>query len=598
MNVRLPDAFIVTSDAFRAIPGVQKLQEQIESHLEIVRSLKTEQNMYSRINQLPPELFARILNMAKPRHSDHAGYSTTRDAYIVRKLIALTQVCSIWRKIALSTPSLWDIIPMSRPKWGHEMLERSKGAPISVIVGPQDIYSGDQVNWVFLKFVVAQMNRIANLDLALLIINATEFRDLLALKAPFLHTLRIKAIGPGPNASSFQLPKPLFSGETPRLRHVRLENCVGIDYLGPSFRCLSSLFLEDVPDSDRLSVSQVLTMLGGIPDLERLSLVETISEPNTVDPFQEAVTLRKLFYLRLNSSVLGVSTLLKKLDIPTTAKLNLAARTTSFSQASESLAVLELVQASMMRGGEGPLPPGLTISGHTPRQLLLSWWTQHSTEDSLPYDPSPEHNDPCVAMLALIGEAAHNQVNALTQVLKRINIATLQTLAIATSILIEHTGTWLEILSPATQLEVLHVSGSSALALFRIIAKPRDVGSKQASRKPGYKHRHSGILLPKLHTLIIRELDWDEMASNRTTRELLTEKLVKRANSGAKLQCLDIADCHGIYGGDIASLECVVAKVNWDGSSNKEDDEDEFDRRYHDEWVSENMFDSEDGGYF
>ncbi|KAE9410788.1 hypothetical protein BT96DRAFT_796966, partial [Gymnopus androsaceus JB14] len=106
----------------------QKLQEYIEAHRELA----------SPVRQIPPETLAKTFVQCLP----------TEPLYPIRNLdeapLSLTSICRDWRRIALTTPRLWNSLhiylppPLSRDACSRRIagttswLERSGSLPLSI----------------------------------------------------------------------------------------------------------------------------------------------------------------------------------------------------------------------------------------------------------------------------------------------------------------------------------------------------------------------------------------------------------------------------------------------------------------------------------
>src|SRR6202035_1424883 len=82
---------------------------------------------------LPPELLRMIfIACADPPFAEHepSYWCTARSM----RWIAITHVCRYWRSVALGYPDLWRRLYFFNPDATKEMIRRSKGANLEVII--------------------------------------------------------------------------------------------------------------------------------------------------------------------------------------------------------------------------------------------------------------------------------------------------------------------------------------------------------------------------------------------------------------------------------------------------------------------------------
>ncbi|KAI0245772.1 hypothetical protein BJV78DRAFT_1105379, partial [Lactifluus subvellereus] len=81
----------------------------------VMCSMRTRRNRFSLIGRLPPEILYGLFPSGPTRTQIKLGW------------ITITHVCSHWRQVALSGPTLWrTIIFHLGAEWAEEMLARSK----------------------------------------------------------------------------------------------------------------------------------------------------------------------------------------------------------------------------------------------------------------------------------------------------------------------------------------------------------------------------------------------------------------------------------------------------------------------------------------
>ncbi|KAG6828804.1 hypothetical protein H0H92_006685 [Tricholoma furcatifolium] len=266
------------------------IQERIEAHESIIRYYKRRHNALSDTCRMPPEVLACIFSQGYPDtrgdDSDFMGFS------FVRWVRGVSHICSHWRNVALSTPSLWSTINVEYyPDWALEMLRRSKSVPLSVI----NVGSISKKTYHVLQQILAShLPRIQNLVVRCHLyglgygrpfINTNESRSLLQLlelhDATNLERLDIDSMGmENVDNAPLQLPDRIIT-HSASLKHLLLHG-YGINWqLSPaSGRSLKTLQMHHIPVHLQPSVAQILRFLVHVPLLETLSVayVENNSE--------------------------------------------------------------------------------------------------------------------------------------------------------------------------------------------------------------------------------------------------------------------------------------------------------------------------------
>ncbi|KAF9480801.1 hypothetical protein BDN70DRAFT_977314, partial [Pholiota conissans] len=122
MNTALPfEEHILRADT------VQSIDKAIQRHQEHILSLRRRRNGLIPISILPPEIFCAIFMIVR---TNCAKMDSKTDK---RAWVELTHVCSHWRSIAISSPTLWALIDSSLLHDAdrlYEVLRRSKEPPL------------------------------------------------------------------------------------------------------------------------------------------------------------------------------------------------------------------------------------------------------------------------------------------------------------------------------------------------------------------------------------------------------------------------------------------------------------------------------------
>ncbi|KAF9018408.1 hypothetical protein BDZ89DRAFT_1073921 [Hymenopellis radicata] len=227
-------------------------EERLLESLSVVRS---KVNTLAPIGTLPPEMLQAIFDMCisfvydnpKPRHR-----------------LAWTQVCRLWRTIALDTPRLWRYIDLCDANYAREFLARSRRVPLSIIcISPCRLFT---------ESLHPHTKRLKSIDVYLFP------NDMIT----FFHSI-------GPDLShlthlSLQIPPVSVSCTLdvsfPSVRHLSLRG-VAVDW--SSCRNLTYLALESLPTDLCPTLSELMGVIQRSPRLKHLRL-------NDIQPFAEAIS--------------------------------------------------------------------------------------------------------------------------------------------------------------------------------------------------------------------------------------------------------------------------------------------------------------------
>ncbi|KIM35778.1 hypothetical protein M413DRAFT_32242 [Hebeloma cylindrosporum] len=263
-----------------------EIAQYIDKIDDISRSFKRSFNRAAAINRLPVELLTRIFEaiqvhrssrfphpFAKTRHK----FSEVEDANSWMPLT--THICSSWRAIALSTPSLWDDIYLhvrqggKSSRWRYypspSILLRSHPVPlhVAVYVGayrgpiPETTELSDALRSIPGRAESLQICCEGKLDAGMLDVLRHPFPQLTSL------TLCLD-IGGLNHFIKFSVPETLFGGGLPQLR--RLSLWFYTSWSHHKFPNLTHVSLHD--QYGRPSINEFLDLLEATPFLESLLL--------------------------------------------------------------------------------------------------------------------------------------------------------------------------------------------------------------------------------------------------------------------------------------------------------------------------------------
>ena len=240
-----------------------------------------------------------LLNATPPGpSSEKVGHATT---------VASSQVCTRWRSIALNCHKIWSLIidyPLYSLKWIETLLDRSNPSSLDFGSRMNSVYLADGGEGV-LELVFNHINRlrIFNLDVP---VSTWEFlcSRFLQLPAPNLEYVIVSFLD-----TAGHLTHPLFDNNAPNLQTLGLLRCT-VHLTSPVLTPLTELYVDAVGQENALSVLDWLNILGGMPSLQWVTLVDAISIVPAKDtcpvihlgalnmlsvggPFHECVTLVK-----------------------------------------------------------------------------------------------------------------------------------------------------------------------------------------------------------------------------------------------------------------------------------------------------------------
>ncbi|KAI0048269.1 hypothetical protein FA95DRAFT_1595225 [Auriscalpium vulgare] len=231
-------------------------------------------------------------------------------------LFKCAQVCKHWQAVALENPLLWNRIMLSQPRLTGELLARSKNVPIAVhanFAEREDL----RPNKESLLMALSQRLRLREL-----IISGTIDTKLITFLEPM-------QTGPAPLLEVFHLdnraqscyaPGGFFQGITPVLRSLSLVGCCTDWTWFTNIRRLTSLELHHIAIAHRPSLTMLLDILSGTPELSILSLFSAGPELRDAVP-NRVVALPYLRKVSYAGDAADAAALITHIDSPLDATL-------------------------------------------------------------------------------------------------------------------------------------------------------------------------------------------------------------------------------------------------------------------------------------
>ncbi|TFY68951.1 hypothetical protein EVG20_g3352 [Dentipellis fragilis] len=324
----------------RDVPGARKaLELEIEAVGLVMSSLCARYNSLTPVNRLPPEVLVNIFHCLRhihpPVNTDLRKIDKLAIPAKVFGWIQITHVCSLWRTLAIGTPSLWCHIPFYflGAKWTEEFLRRSRPAPVRFSVEPVhednfDDYDMEQ----FGRYIEHHLPQLQELSVVRIFEDLTPCLPSLTAPAPLLEKLVLMN---GPmfsfdDSEMTSLPLDIFRGSAPRLRHIGLERWYFIPWAALAFSSLVHLEVfqdrRDFSSYGRASKleryqAEFRTILGALenmPSLETLTFEQVFPPPpRGVTPqsvYCPAVTLHKLREFNFTDDIRNCELVLQHID--------------------------------------------------------------------------------------------------------------------------------------------------------------------------------------------------------------------------------------------------------------------------------------------
>ena len=395
------------------------------------------------------------------------------------------------------------------------------------------------------------------------------FRDL-PKSAPQLHTLRIEVKG-----RSFHFVGPAspiyedFLYDTERLRCVVLTNCK-ISWESQLLTGLTRLTLQNSSTANS-SIIQFLHALQRMPALTYLYLERSIpddSEHSSTFPIVDLPCLQKL---HISSRVGPLTTVLRHITIPHSAKFSLVCR----GKRSTQIDFSNFLSVFASKFLSSWIILGLTLrlfddtdDTQTDGLEFYLWTTVFKS-----FPPSPS----CIRFrsrphLVLTWPSSlrenRNHAKVLTYVFKAIRFPYLFQLQIATENYID-SRTWLRTFGTLLLLRWMCVRSNKPHSFLKALVYKKEAGDKWET-----------ISFPNLRYVHLECTDFFGAARDSISVDMLLDCLRERCERYAEIRCLGLRDCYYISSDDVKRLKEVVVDVIWDGKEQElsdEDDEDESD---------------------
>jgi hypothetical protein len=542
-------------------PG--SIRERIEYHLNELASLRRVLNSRAPISKLPPELLAYILSFCFPDYLSWPPDNYHSKPF--KMFLGYTQVYSKWRISALEMPSLWTIVPCGSRARTAKVLERAKGALLSIRLDKTIFQSNRDVVGDVLK----DMSRISLLDVICAPKDMSFLQAFLAKPCSNLGILSLNIHDQYRRKQEEQFL--LLGGNAPQLRKLSLVYCIDLlpGLCAPSLRHLS-LHGNTNASITVVELAKALTNMSAL-ETAHLSVASSNTMSEDVETALPAVKLPSLKFLTADGNGPYLVSFLLVLDAPALISLTLTVTTldyASYERLFHTQPVLTVLASysgqisSVEISGQSSVSdmcsqPAFTVR---PEQKLERLDYHGGLSTMLRICMSGSSQGPRFASLLL-------------QIASKIKT---QALVVSLGEMRVHKATWLGLFGRA-QPSSLRVEGTGpASGLIDALGSKVTITTK--SRNTQKMVDKQVFFFARLEDLWLAEVDFTT-PQGETPRDLLTilkAHLKARPRISRELN-LHISDCTGFREDDQAELEEEgwVGTIDWDGSTGDTEDEDD-----------------------
>ncbi|KAJ8462133.1 hypothetical protein ONZ45_g18044 [Pleurotus djamor] len=243
-------------------PNIEEVRQKIEDLREDIRILESYRNdglLF--VSRLPTEVLSLIF--------EYVATSKPRQKHSTRWM-RVTQVCRLWRNVAIDTPRLWGTICVqNKVELAKLFLQRSKTAPLHIKS------NHETPNLDVAALCLSNPSRLRTIELHFLSLKSASWVPLFkSLKAPSLETLVLTCHHP----VQLELGTEVDADHVPLLRNVELYNC--FFNLQPLSVChirsldIEYLLLGAVAPRPMLEVMLALSHMKQLESLRLINLLE------------------------------------------------------------------------------------------------------------------------------------------------------------------------------------------------------------------------------------------------------------------------------------------------------------------------------------
>jgi hypothetical protein len=540
---------------------LHQIEEQLNILLDEVASLRYMQNCYVPAATLPAEVIAHVFSFCLPTSWPYKKSKSKR----FKTFIGYSQVCTAWRAAALGTPSLWTIVPCGSHARTKKVLERAKGALLSVKIEAT-------AHRTTMEDMLEDISRIRSLEIVFGLYNTQFLTPFLTRPGPNIEILDLNCTD---SEKENDWEMVLLGNVAPRLITLKLSGCTRLlgGLQAPLLQRLSLTGGTGQP----IPVAELLAAIQGMSNLEVISLTSmTPTAPSSgySKADLETPSLVRLPYLKTlvaEGSGRYLLPFVLSLDSPALNSIHLSTPTlnpASYERLFQSQPVRVVLTSFAEKVSFVKIynHPDFHVSGGHTFEVLPK--------------PTPEGNSSqssAQLRIDVVGSPIQGKIlDLLLSMAAKIRTESLDISLADTS---TFRATWLEAFGRTPiQFDALSVSGTGAAtglidALgFKTSMSSKDSGTDQLVTKEAF-------FLENLRYLCFEEVDFDMLHEDppQSLLDMLKEHLKIRAEASPKCRELKLhfANCTGFHNDDDMKLQDEGWEVHWDGNEGAFDESDD-----------------------
>ncbi|KZV74555.1 hypothetical protein PENSPDRAFT_749293 [Peniophora sp. CONT] len=569
-----------------------QLDREIDDALHAVATLRMARNSSCLIYMLPADVLPFIFYFCTLNNPAFPNWAPNASGWL-----AVTRVCSLWREIALHTPSLWADIPLNAGERVAEVfLERAKSAPIIVRVPAARTLGPNPAFIKNVQLVSSHIGHTEELSLSASVPLYNAVIEHLLVAAPVLKYADVNSVAY--NTNCLDLPANVFIGRAPILRRLTFTN-VMLPWTSISWANLRGLIICHCssPEKSTLrgSFPDLIEGLSAASRLEDLVLHRCLPPLNQLRTSSPTISLKHIQVLDLSGPHEECLRLYQSIDFSPSAHVNvsLCFRNESGADVQKLVPLLRSYFAS----APSDTPPVQTlalISNGTYVKLRV-WRSLTLNLDDMAFEDSAHIHDPFSATMHsranfsielsdMPTSGAQHERDMLADLCRTIPLEDLRRLSLNSfrNGPAWNKGTWLDIFGRAKNVRSVRLHGDAAHSFSAALVTVPDDGSAPRSKARGaasrkFKNtRRQDLFLPELRSLYLEDIHLDGDFSGQPFHTRLAANLRLRSNR-APIDSLYFTDCT-LYDEMLEEFENIQGlNVVWDGSHGDfESDDDDY----------------------
>lgn len=513
------------------------IDQEIRKYEEAVRDLKSQRNTLAPIAKLPPELLSKIFLFCAAACASKYKQSLA--------WIKVSHVSKHWRAVAIGCPNLWSSVVFFSGSWAHEMLRRSKMAPL-IIKADLTLMTPKMIATV--QNALKHITRVTDLHFTASSGTMDKLLGNLEHAAPLLQTLSISHTYPSYHYKNerYVFPDTFLKGDAPKLEKLELVGC-SIPWNSTIFHNLTHLKIFDTGAQFCPSLDQLVEALDKMPKLECLDLTDCLPilpvDAISVSAPLRVVELPRLQQLKLCSQTLESANVLNHISFPASVTVNLVCRGSDASDSDFSSLVPAL--ANWLNGARSIQPlQRLLVDHFSTNSIRFQAWNHEGVEAK-----SPSSIPILDMVLSWKHFGAHVVEHVISTICASLPLSQLRVLHVWQSEVIR-SAAWVSIFGAMSKLRTIDVHGSYGHELVKALSMTAQ----------------SPVTFPYLRTLALDEVNFMvDRTDELTMLEPFMDCLMLRSEYGSEIRRLKIKRCSHILEADVEALNQVVVDVSWDG---------------------------------